>query len=62
LTIQPGDLLHGDGNGLLTLPIDMVDPVLKQAAEVVTMEQEYFQFLDSNAFSMEEMKRRFVPH
>ena len=62
LTIEPGDLLHGDGNGLMTLPVDKVDPVLKQAEEVVKAEKEYFAFLDSKDFNREEMKRRFVPH
>jgi len=31
LTISPSDLFHGDCNGLLTVPQDMVEPVLKQA-------------------------------
>jgi len=62
LTIQPGDLLHGDCNGLMTLPADMAEPVLQQAGEVVKIEQDYFKFLDSDEFTMDEMKRRFVPH
>ena len=62
LTIKPGDLLHGDGNGLLSLPMKMADRVLHQAEEVLKVEKDYFDFLDSDDFNIDEMKRRFVPH
>jgi len=62
LTIQPGDLLHGDESGLLTVPIDSVEPVLKQAQVVLEAEAELLDFLSSERFTMEELKRRFSPH
>lgn len=62
LTIQPGDLLHGDESGLLTVPIDIVEPVLKQAQVVLEQEAELLDFLGGDRFSMEELKRRFSPH
>jgi len=62
LTISPGDLLHGDASGLVSVPAKIAPQVVERAGEVVEIEREYFQFLDSDGFSMEELKRRIVPH
>jgi regulator of RNase E activity RraA len=62
LTIAPGDLLHGDGNGLISVPIDSAAAIADQAAEVIEVEKEMFAFLSSDDFTIDELKKRFVPH
>ena len=62
LTIKPGDLLHGDANGLLSIPTEIVEPVLGQAEVLQNSEDDYFRYLESDGFDIEEMKRRFTPH
>lgn len=59
LTVRPGDLLHGDENGLLSLPLDVAERALEHARLVRDAEAETFDFLDSGAFTLEELKRRF---
>ena len=62
LTIKPGDLLHGDANGLVSVPIDVADDTVNRAREVVEIESDYFNFLESDRFSIDELKRRIIPH
>ena len=61
MTIQPGDLLHGDESGLVSVPIEIADNVPAQAHAVWKKESEYFDFLDSDTFSIEGLKRRLIP-
>ena len=58
LTIRPGDLLHGDENGLLTVPHEIAESVLQKAQKIREVEAEFFEFMDSKTFSIDEMKRR----
>ena len=58
LTIEPGDLLHGDENGLLKVPLDIAESVVEQARLVQEAEREYFDFLQSTSYTFEELKRR----
>lgn len=62
LTIAPGDLLHGDESGLVSIPRDIAERVPERAREVRREEAEYFDFLQSERFSMAELRRRIVPH
>ncbi len=62
LTIQPGDLLHGDESGLVSIPKEIVGGVVKRATEVRREEAEFFKFLGSRRFTVEELKRRITPH
>ena len=62
MDIKPGDLLHGDASGLVSVPLDIAADVVKQCQVVRNAEAEYFEFLDSDAFSMEKLKRRINPH
>ena len=62
LTISPGDLLHGDESGLVSVPIDIAPDVVKRAETVSEEEAEYFDFLESDRFNMEELKHRIIPH
>jgi len=58
LTVYPGDLLHGDDSGLLSIPLSIADRVADQARLVQEKEQEFMRFLNSDSFSLEEMKTR----
>ena len=57
LTIRPGDLLHGDDSGLLTIPIEIADAVAERAGATRQSEADYFEFLE-NDFSYEGLKGR----
>ena len=56
LIVRPGDLLHGDESGLLSVPLEIVESVLEQAGFVLKKESEYIDFLNSDPFSLEELK------
>ena len=62
LTIQPSDLLHGDVNGLLSVPIDIAADVADQAAVIREAESAYMDFLRSDGFTSDELKRRLSRH
>ncbi|MCL4488848.1 MAG: RraA family protein [Chloroflexi bacterium] len=62
LTIQPGDLLHGDESGLLTIPLDIAEPAVVQATAVREAEAEYFEYLQSSSFTYEGLKSRIGRH
>jgi len=58
LTIHPGDLVHGDQSGLLKVPLDIDNKLIDQARLVQEKEEQFLKFLNSDAFSLEEMKAR----
>ncbi len=62
LTIAPGDLLHGDESGLVSIPPSIAADLPRRAEGVRREEAEYFDFLQNERFSMEELRRRIVPH
>ena len=62
LDIAPGDLLHGDANGLLTIPHEIAEQVPDMAEKVLSGEQGYFDYLAGDSFSYDEWKRRLETH
>lgn len=62
LTIAPGDLLHGDESGLLSIPIEIADRVAAQAQAVQEAERQYFEFLDGEAFNFAGLRQRMGGH
>jgi 4-hydroxy-4-methyl-2-oxoglutarate aldolase len=60
LTIHPGDLLHGDESGLLSVPHDRIEAILEQAQLIRKTEQEWANYAQNDSFNLEEMKRRFA--
>jgi len=60
LTIQPGDLLHGDESGLLTVPVGVVEAIVVKAALVRKTEKEWFDYAQGDSFKIEGMKKRLV--
>jgi len=59
LKIQPGDLLHGDENGLLTIPLEIALQVIDQSEYVWQSESEFISYITDSNFSLDEMARRF---
>jgi regulator of RNase E activity RraA len=47
LTIQPGDLLHSDGNGVITIPLEIAADVANACAEFVRAEAVQLDHLQS---------------
>ncbi len=60
MTVQPGDLLHGDENGLLTVPEAAWAGVLEAVARVRARERRLMDFVRSREFSLEKLKGRFL--
>lgn len=60
LTISPGDLLHGDQSGLVSIPTHFASLLPEKAQIVRDEEQEYFDFLQ-NRFSINGLKGRLRP-
>ena len=58
--IWPGDLLHGDESGLVSVPTDIVEAVLEQAKLALKKESDFIDFLNSGAFTLDELKYRIT--
>ena len=58
LTVQPGDLLHGDANGVVHVPTEIAGDVVAQSKRVLEEEAAFFDFLHSDAYSYEGLKQR----
>jgi len=62
LPIQPGDLLHGDESGLLTVPLGVAAETPAQAQAVRARESEFFEYLKSSAFNFAGLRQRMKGH
>jgi len=60
LEIKPGDLLHGDENGLLQIPRAALDGLERAVEQVRARERRLMDFMRSPEFSVEKLKRRFI--
>jgi regulator of RNase E activity RraA len=56
LRICPGDLLHGDLNGLLTVPLEVLDSIVDEVEAVRRAEREILELARSPEFSLEALK------
>jgi regulator of RNase E activity RraA len=58
--IEPGDLIHGDINGVTTIPLAVAGQVIEAAQRVRQDEAELLAYLKGQEFSLEGyFKRRF---
>src|SRR4030095_6483960 len=62
LAIKPGDLLHGDDSGLVSIPIAIAGQLADAAPAVRAREKEYFDFLQSSDFNYEGLRQRLGGH
>jgi len=60
--IRPGDLLHGDINGLTTIPLSVADQVAEAALHHRTAEAALLAYINSPEFSVEGLGQRTVRH
>ena|ERR1700756_2880687 len=65
MEVRPGDLLHGDQHGLLTIPAKVAGAIPAVAAEIQKEEQKVINFCRSSTFSVaklaEVMKKKVRP-
>ena len=62
MAVQPGDLLHGDVNGLLVVPDEIADKVVEEAERVRSAEREILEFVRAPGLTVEKLRsfqRRF---
>lgn len=58
--IRPGDLLHGDQNGVTTIPLEIADRLYTECLRVRERELELKDFAHSREFSLEALRRRLL--
>jgi 4-hydroxy-4-methyl-2-oxoglutarate aldolase len=59
LLVRPGDLLHGDKHGVLSVPNEVVPDLPRMTATVVEREGQILSFCKSPAFTLEGLKDFF---
>ena len=57
--IKPGDLLHGDANGLVVIPEDIADKVYDQVMKVRESEGKMIQWINSPEFNVKALRQRY---
>ena len=62
VVVQPGDLLHGDVNGLTLVPLAIASQVAEAAAEVRESEAELMAYINSPDFSVDGFYTRKFTH
>jgi 4-hydroxy-4-methyl-2-oxoglutarate aldolase len=55
--INPGDLIHGDANGIVNIPLELVAHIPEVAEKLKAREQEVTRFCGSDAFSLSELSK-----
>lgn len=55
LQIKPGDVLHGDRHGILSVPSSLVDRLPGVAEQIQSEETELFALIESPDFSVEKL-------
>jgi 4-hydroxy-4-methyl-2-oxoglutarate aldolase len=56
LKIQPGDLIHGDRHGVLTIPVDIASEIPGAAAQLLEKERRIIGLCRSPDFSLEKLR------
>ena len=57
MAVQPGDLLHGDVNGVLVVPDGIADKVVAEAERVRSAEREVLEFVRAPGLTVEKLRR-----
>jgi 4-hydroxy-4-methyl-2-oxoglutarate aldolase len=55
MEVQPGDLLHGDGHGVQTIPLEIADQIPAVAQEMTAQEEEIIRLCQSPGFTLETL-------
>jgi 4-hydroxy-4-methyl-2-oxoglutarate aldolase len=59
MLVRPGDIVHGDGNGLVTVPNLIAAQVADRAAEAVDEEARLVELLRRDPFPLNDVRERF---
>ena len=57
LKISPGDLIHGDRNGVQKIPFEKADQIPEEADKIIRFESELKEFCQSPQFSLDGLAR-----
>ncbi len=60
LVIRPGDLLHGDENGVLLIPPSLEEALPAKVDAVRSMEGELLDYVRGESFTLDGLRRRIV--
>ena len=60
MALRPGDLVHGDRNGVIRIPESVLDRLLEPILRRRKVEQEFHAFLSAPDYSLEKYERRRV--
>jgi 4-hydroxy-4-methyl-2-oxoglutarate aldolase len=55
MDVRPGDLLHGDQHGVLTIPAEIAAEVPDEAADLEAQEKKVIEFCRSEDFSVAKL-------
>ena len=58
VTIEPGDIIHGDVNGVVMIPPNRVDDVISESHRVLKKESELREWVSTEEFSIENLRKR----
>jgi regulator of RNase E activity RraA len=56
MEVHPGDLLHGDRHGVLTVPMEFATKIPNVAARLQQVERTVIDFCQSSAFSVAKLR------
>ena len=56
LTVHPGDLIHGDRHGILSIPLEIAAEIPAVAARILEMEKSIVSLCQSPRFSLEKLR------
>jgi 4-hydroxy-4-methyl-2-oxoglutarate aldolase len=62
VTVNPGDLLHGDEHGVISIPHEIAREIPRAAAEVEGRERPIIDFCRSREFSADGLRRMLTGH
>jgi 4-hydroxy-4-methyl-2-oxoglutarate aldolase len=58
LYVEPGDLIHGDANGVLSIPLQIADKVAAEARRLREVESETLRYVVSREFTLDGALKR----
>lgn len=62
VAIEPGDLVHGDVNGVTTIPLEIADRVADAAQQIREREAVMLNYIKSDEFNLEDYFKRHTQH
>jgi regulator of RNase E activity RraA len=62
LKIKPGDILHGDRHGIVSVPAQLADKLPAMAEQIQEEEKELFALIESPSFSVEKLGKSLQSH